>query len=184
MSEKLRKAYERLRIRQIALAALSGQPYIRVHKWMERQLDEEQQEEHLRRVADRVVPECPSRRQEYFASHESGVGWYTNDQGDSWKDGDGLVWGVVFQLPARKGKARFIAGYEFGGCDFGIQIDRTRIFEGKLSDNDSYEKAGGNPAAREAAQHADELAEEAADKEREYQREWEEPDVEADQGQG
>ena len=42
-------------------------------------------------------------------------GWITDPHGEYAKDGSGLCWGVVYQLPGRNGKARFVPGYIMGG---------------------------------------------------------------------
>jgi hypothetical protein len=107
-------------------------------------------------------------------------GWYTNDDGESYKDGDGLCWGIVYQLPASnhgKQRLRFVAGYVMGGWDKGVTLDFGHIFtDVRVSSNEGATDTNG---ALEAAKHADEMAREAAEEEREYQRQYrEEQDAE------
>lgn len=118
------------------------------------------------RLVGEVVPECGGRNG-WFNSGESS-GWFTDPFGDVFRDGTGLVWGVVYQLPARDGKTRFVAGYQFGGTDAGPTLDFGSIFIGD-DGNCSDERSAGNPAARDAARVADQMASHAADEEREYQ---------------
>jgi hypothetical protein len=56
------------------------------------------------------------------------TGWHVNPYGDVFKDGWGLCFGVVYQLPGRNGQSRFVAGYDFGGCDGGPTIETSRIY--------------------------------------------------------
>jgi hypothetical protein len=102
-------------------------------------------------------------------------GWFTLPHGETFKDGHGFAWGVVFQLPARDGKARFVAGYAYGGTDpaGSATVDFGTIYEGERGDNDSWEGAKGNRAARKAAYAADALARHAAEEERNYQTAYE-----------
>lgn len=135
----------------------------------------------LRHVND-VMPEAGGR-DGYWQSGKR-RGWFTDPFGDVFKDGSGLCFGTVYQLPGRKGHARFVAGYEFGGTDSGPTLDMSRIFEEKTTfwQKSSYSDAGGYwsyadsaidlDAATEAARHADQLAQHHAEKEREYQTAW------------
>lgn len=82
------------------------------------------------------------------------TGWFTDDDGTR-----GTLRGIVYQLPAKDGKPRYIPGYvesenydETGGA----RPDFTDIRECEI----------------EAAYAADKLAERAAEKEREYQEAW------------
>ena len=102
------------------------------------------------------------------------TGWYTDPYNDTFTDGDGLCRGVVYQLPALRGHARFVAGYQFGGTDAGPTLDLRNIFEAdSVDDNCSYGGAPDNPAARDAARSADSMAQNAAEKTRNYQTAWE-----------
>lgn len=83
-------------------------------------------------------------------------GWYTNPYGESFRDGSGLVWGVVASLPGKDCKPRYLAGYQFGGQDQGITLDLRTIYE---SEDD-------------AARAGDSMAERAGEKEKEYQTAW------------
>lgn len=107
-------------------------------------------------------------------SNRDSCGWYTDPHGDVFRDGTGLVWGVVYQLPARNGCARFVAGYEFGGQDGGPCLDLGNVYtsESARGLNCSYEGAQGHDDARDAARAADSMAERAAEREREYQTAW------------
>lgn len=87
------------------------------------------------------------------------TGHYTNSDGESFL-GEGLIWGVVAQLAGRDGKARFVAGYQFGQ-ETGATLDLSRIFESHGEDSQS--------ARIDAALAADRLAEIAAERERDYQ---------------
>ncbi len=122
------------------------------------------------RLVGRVVPESYGGR-DTWDSRES-CGWHTDPFGDIFRDGTGLCYGLVYQFPARDGRARFVAGYEFGGCDGGPTLDLGRVYEGERGDNCSYDGAPGNPAARDAARSADSMAQRAAEKEREYETGW------------
>lgn len=125
----------------------------------------------LRHVGD-VQAESHGGRDCWNKRSERG-GWYTDPHGDVFKDGYGLCWGVVYQLPGRDGKALFVAGYEFGGCDGGPTLDLRTIY---TSDPDEAGPWDRDPrdltAAREAARQADDMARRAAEEEREYQTAW------------
>lgn len=81
-------------------------------------------------------------------------GWYDNFEGESSRDGFGLVWGVVVSLS----HGRYLAGWQHGGCDGGPTIATGRGFFDCPVD---------------AARYADGLAERVAENEREYRRAWE-----------
>lgn len=104
-------------------------------------------------------------------SANTSEGWLTDPFGDVFKDGTGLCWGVVYQLPARHGVARYVSGYIMGGCSDDLPtVDFATIYES----TDNY--SDGSPtecdAARQAAGIADEMARIAAESERDYQRAW------------
>lgn len=122
------------------------------------------------RLVGRVTPESHGGR-DTWDTRES-CGWHTDPHGDVFRDGTGLCYGVVYQLPARKGRARFVAGYEFGGTDGGPTLDLGNVYESASAENCSYEGARGHDDARDAARAADSMAERAAEKEREYQTAW------------
>jgi hypothetical protein len=89
-------------------------------------------------------------------------GWYTMDDG---ANGETLR-GVVYQLPARKGKPQYIAGYADPINEDCARLDFTSIYEGEkggASEGVSYDSA-----ARDAAKRSDRIAEISAEKEREY----------------
>ena len=114
-----------------------------------------------------VMPDC-GRRNGYW--HEGDYGWYTDPYGDVFRDGTGLCYGAVYQLTGRNGESRFIAGYQFGGCDGGPDLDLSRVFTDPRGDYAARPRD--LDAARDAARYADELARVAAEKEREYQTAW------------
>jgi hypothetical protein len=100
-------------------------------------------------------------------------GWYTEPGGETFKDGTGLCWGAVYQLPARDGVARFVAGYIMGGSDSdNPTLDLARIFEEKRDRYYGETSAREMQAAREAARYADDMAKRAGEDEREYQTAW------------
>lgn len=120
----------------------------------------------------RFYPDTDSAFRETVAAHDvdggpDHKGYYDNPYSEAFKDGTGLCYGVVCRLPGRDGKARFVAGYQFGGCDGGPTLDLTRVFE---SETDSPWESP--DAMRDAARAADGLAETAAEKEREYKAAW------------
>lgn len=83
-------------------------------------------------------------RGENFADHirETGNrGWYTNADGETWRDGSGLARGIVGRLT----HSRFIAGYHWGDND-----ERVYFPEVFTDEND---------AARAADSHAESFAE-------------------------
>lgn len=98
--------------------------------------------------------------------------------------------GLVAQLPSRKGKARFVAGYSFSESDNGLgTFNLARIFEADFEEEREkarrqigkaywrpemeapgyWNEAAQETARKEAARAADSMAESAAEKEREYQ---------------
>ena len=105
-------------------------------------------------------------------THQRGhTGWYTRDDGTTFRDGDGLVWGVVYQLPGRKGMSRYVAGYQFGGDEGGPVLDLGTIFECKVTGGPAWNAAAHETeGAKDASNLADRMASDAADNEREYQR--------------
>lgn len=124
----------------------------------------------LRHVGN-VEADCGGRNG--FWSRRDSCGWYTDNAGDVFKDGTGLCWGVVYQLPARDGKARFVAGYIFGGCSDDLPaIDFGTIYESESGRGDYYNSVQDHDDARDAARAADSMAQRAAEAEREYQAAW------------
>ena len=118
------------------------------------------------RFVGRVVPD---ERRGAIWDKRGDTGWHTDPFGDVFKDGTGLCYGVVYQLPGKDGSARFVAGYEFGGTDGGPTLDMGTVYTGE-----SY--WDGSPpdcdAAIDAARAADSMAKAAAEHEREYQTAW------------
>lgn len=123
------------------------------------------------RLVGRVQSDCVGRNGYWDSREESG--WYTDPYGDTFRDGSGLCYGLVYQLPGRDGKARFVAGYQFGGCDGGPTVDLGAIYE---TDTRDHWSGGYDPqevdGARDAARAADSMAQRAAEDEREYQTAW------------
>lgn len=123
------------------------------------------------RLVGRVVADCGGRNGIWDNRESSG--WFTDPHGDTFRDGTGLCWGVVYQLPGRNGESRFVAGYQFGGCDGGPTLDLSHIYT-----ESKYERWGSDTSptnmdsARDAASAADSMAERAAEEEREYQTAW------------
>lgn len=165
MSLRLEMAYQRYHARNTAIAALTGEKFSTVKRYMERSIGPE------------VTLHCEDRSMVWVHRHRAGRvglrwvghvipnfrwhqdpttqasihihGWYTNDGGYSSQSGDGLCWGEVFQLPTRQSKKlRYVAGYRMGGDDYIL------IYLGKI-----YEEE------REAARAADRMAERAAEEE-------------------
>lgn len=124
-----------------------------------------------------VAPESyGSRTSTFWRERKQMTGWYTEDSGDCYTDGTGLCWGVVYQLTAAKrGRARYVAGYQMGGTDSGPVLDLTRVFT--MENHNGFNNATKgeddiDDAAFEAAKWADQLANRAAEEEREYQRQY------------
>lgn len=149
------------------------------------------------REVGRVMPECDGRNGIWDTSGK--CGWHTDPHGDTFKDGTGLAWGVVYQLPGRDGKARFVAGYVMGGDSDDLPIiDFRNVYEencradyctvpGPGTERYGYWSWESNPrdmsAARDAARAADQMAERAAEKEREYNNAWQAGNLFADLGE-
>lgn len=107
-----------------------------------------------------------------WANRDS-CGWYTDPNGDTFKDGTGLCWGVVYQLAGRKGESRFVAGYQMGGCSEGPTLDFGRVYVEPREDPGYWtDSPRAMDAARNAAYAADGMAQRAAEEEREYQAAW------------
>lgn len=88
-------------------------------------------------------------------------GYFDNFHGESFRNGDGLCYGVIGQKRGRAGRARGVAVYYSGhafGCNDVVQFDLAR----PLIDTDS------DAARREAARYADGEAEKAAQEAREF----------------
>lgn len=123
------------------------------------------------RFIGRVAPDCGGRNG-YWDDREIG-GWYTDPDGLVDRDGEGLCWGVVYQLPGRDGYARYVAGYQMGGHDDGPTIDFGNIIAEYVGDHTyMYCRPRDTDGAREAARIADAMARRAAERAREYQTAW------------
>lgn len=83
------------------------------------------------------------------------LGWYTDEFQDS------VLRGVVFQLPARKGKAQYVAGY--ASSDGG---DVWNVKNARLNLSETYDDK------MDAARASNGIAERAAESGREFQQAW------------
>ena len=172
---RLSKAHDRWRTRLVMMAALAGEKLHVPSRYMERESllpaacwgDDGKawinvvQNAGLRFVG-KVLPESYGGHR----SFESGdwTGWFTDPDGCYFKDGTGLVWGVVYQLPSRKRTIRCVAGYILGGYDEGPTLDFSRIFTSPgLGHHDKEIKD--SDAARQASRHADNMAREIGEEE-------------------
>lgn len=115
------------------------------------------------RFAGRVVPDSG---RDWLDTRDS-CGWHTDPHGDVFRDGSGLCFGVVYQLPGRKGVARFVAGYQFGGVDGGPTLDLETVYT--VKDETEQEAAAYYSGATAAA---DSMAKAAGERERDYQTAW------------
>jgi hypothetical protein len=127
-------------------------------------------ESHGFRLVGEVTADTPSR--DIWARSGQHGGWFTDPYGDVFRDGTGLCWGVVYQLPGRKGAARFVAGYEFGGTDGGPTLDLGRVYVEPAPGDAWNTDPKDTDAARDAARAADSMAQGAAERERTYQTAW------------
>lgn len=80
--------------------------------------------------------------------------------------------GLVYQLPARDGQARFVAAYDFSDRDGGLVFDFSQVFTENRRGGSHWDSVQDLDGAREAASHADSLASAAAEEEREYSTAW------------
>lgn len=115
------------------------------------------------RFVGRVVPE---ERRECIWDKSGETGWYADPHGHGWN----LCYGVVYQLPSRKGESRFVAGYDWSDFEGGPTLDLTRVYVEPRSDWEVDVMTC--DAAIDAARAADSMAEHAAEEEREYQTAW------------
>lgn len=102
------------------------------------------------------------------------TGWFLSDDGC----GD-VARGCVFQLPGRKGQARFVAAYRQGSNDragwsdmSGVEGSALVAFDEVFAESASDSYVADYPAVREAALRADRMAEIVAERERDYQAVW------------
>lgn len=131
------------------------------------------------RLVGRVEADCGGRRGVWDRRESSG--WYADECQDN------LCFGLVYQLPGRKGESRFVAGYAFRD-DEGVTLDLSRVyaepaawFEPVRKSATGYVMGGywtwqddprAMDAACDAAFSADSMARIAAESEREYQTAW------------
>lgn len=104
-------------------------------------------------------------------SRRDDSGWITDPYGCYSRDGDGLAWGVVYQLPGRAGVARFVAGYGIGDTDSPPHLDLSTVYTCNTRDGCCWEQAD---AAKDsgATGAADDMAKKAAEAERDYRTAW------------
>ncbi|TGT90870.1 MULTISPECIES: hypothetical protein [unclassified Mesorhizobium] len=100
-------------------------------------------------------------------SNRDSCGWYSDyDQSET-------IYGVVYQLPGRDGKARFVAGYASAGdCDGLPTLDFGAVYSEDMRGDRYNESAQDLDAARDAARAADSMAQSAAEDERAYKAAW------------
>ena len=119
------------------------------------------------RLVGRVQADTP-RGDVWDKRGDSGL--YDNPHVESFKEGSGLIYGLVYQLPARKGRSRFVAAYQNGCNDSGALIDFGTVYTSEPGG--TWGSAQDDDAARDAARAADHMAEKEAESEREYQTAW------------
>lgn len=95
------------------------------------------------------------------------TGYCDNPHGDTWRDGSGVVVGMVAQLRARDGRAVYVPGFRFKGHE-----DSGTFDMGDLYTADGRSESDAEEAERDAARAGDALAEQAAERERDYQSAW------------
>lgn len=188
MNSKLRAAYQRLEAKRQAVNAITGKQDRFTPRFVQRVLfgGEDSRVERVPngrawlpqrhghvgfREIGNVQAEPHQWRNRDFLTHEH-CGWFTNNRGETMRDGEGLVCGVVLALPGWRRWGRFIAGYKFLGTDNGICVDLSKIFAGPVHGGNLAELMD-TDVVRECARHADRLAENAADEERRYEDEQE-----------
>src|SRR5687767_2769721 len=127
MSEKLRAAYQRLKAKREAVAALGVEPrVVRNKRMMEKMIaNPHNRVEYIRekpgmawlpencravgfREIGNVMAEPYTWRYRGWLTNDTG-GWYTNNRGEAMRDGEGLVCGVVLAIPSYRRWGRFIA---------------------------------------------------------------------------
>lgn len=115
------------------------------------------------RLVGRVQADTP--RGDIWDKRESS-GWYADCYQNE------TCFGLVYQLPARDGQARFVAAYGFSFGEHVPVFDFSRIFTEDARAYGYETSAQDFDAARDAARHADSLASAAAEEEREYSTAW------------
>jgi len=126
----------------------------------------------VNRAGFRLVGNVEPEKAQFHNSRTGELGWFTDPFGMSARDGTGLCWGVVYQLPGRDGKPRFVAGYVMGGMDDeNPTLDLRDVRAGDYGDNWGRDPRDFD-AARDMARIADSMAQRAAEEEREYQSAW------------
>lgn len=103
-------------------------------------------------------------------SRSDSTGWLTDPHGDVFKNGTGLCYGLVYQLPGHNGTTRLVAGYQFGGCDGGPTLDLGTVYT--IPRGGALCGIADCDATRQAARAADSMAEKAAEEAREYHTAW------------
>lgn len=191
---KLDDAYQRWDCKQAAIAAVTGEPFKRKRRFWEMsrnieplayywdkdklQLGHVERIRRSMRLVGAVVPDARPSHQIFNQDPvHNPMGWYCNDHGECWKNGEGLVWGVVYLLSGKGKRCRAVAGYKVGGND-GVTLDLGTVFTSEITEDTTYRD---DPEIRKCARHADHMAQEVAEKEREYQRQQREEEDEDDE---
>lgn len=120
------------------------------------------------RLIDRVAVEFRYHDDWHQKQTDHITGWYTDLDGWHGRNGEGLVWGEVYQLPARRGKCLLVPAYHVGDSDE-VVLDFSRMDRGR-ADGSGYYNAG------QVARIADGMAESYSEDERQYQ--WEQRELE------
>jgi hypothetical protein len=193
LTPRLRLALERWRVKDEAAQALLGGAFnlVRKQRYMERKpLRFERFGDGLAAISTyhvvlklhvglRFVGRVKiNRRGIEFINNSAQLSGYILDlDGCYGKDGDGLVWGVVYQLPTKNHHERYVAGYEVGGNDEVI-LDLSRVFVEQSPNISSWKENHPDEieACCDAARYADSMAEKLADDDRQYQ--WEQREKE------
>lgn len=115
------------------------------------------------RLVGRVAADTP-RGEVWDKRGDSG--WFDNTLQDS------LIYGLVYQLPARDGCARFVPAYADSDNPDSALIDFASMETGTRDENDSYGGARDNATARDVARWADNMAQRVAEESREYDSAW------------
>jgi hypothetical protein len=105
-------------------------------------------------------------RRSYFNNSKRSNGWYCDD------DQNETCFGVVYQLPGRKGESLFVAGYDFSDQDGGLVFDLGNIFKENRKNGFHFDDMEYLDAARNAAISADNMAKLQAERAREYDSAW------------
>lgn len=178
VSQKLQDAYRRIAARADALRAIGITPAQSITSFSKKYayyrymgVTRKEPEAHLRKHGN-VMPDFHHQRTSLFNAGKNSHGWYCDPDQDVYKDGSGLVWGVVFLLPARRGVMQMLAGWQHGGSDYTNIAQRIFTYDRKRDGETNIQ----DEIYNEVAYAADQLAKKAAEDECEYQLEQRELD--------